>query len=516
MSFARRVGYRHPAHLLVALVCACDAPSERVETWLLAPAADRAPAVWGMEPPIALEREAPLPPPSGELTLDEAQRRALRANPDIHAAVARLESAFARIGESQAAYYPNLSLTGNWSRTFLSPSLVGRITPPINPLPFLPFSPTQDTLNFASILSALSRPLLQTGGLGGGDSNGFSQNSFTFTATWTLFDGFVRRARLLATRANYSASKYERANVERLISSAVNAAYHQTQLGREQLRVAMADEAFSREQLSETEKMVRAGTAARDDVLNFQVRVLAAQAQVTASTGVRDMGRVLLAELLALPDVHWPEGLEVAALTEEQPEDLVEPEVGAWTERAIENRADLKAADYRLKSASENIRLARGQFSPTLNLSGSYGFEKRSTFELSEDDQTAAGGLEMRWQIFTGGFRTSQLRRAEAERREAAAQLERTRNAVLSEVQRAIIGLKDAQQQVALQRLTLEAATENRRIVQAQYVAGRATLVRLNEAQRDYVQADANLATARIRLRQAWSDLNTSAGSNDQ
>jgi outer membrane protein TolC len=507
---------------VVAVVCACDSPpryggqAAHVETWLMSPQAARA-ATANNQGPSAVSAANPdsqtLAPLSGELTLEEARQRALRANPDVHAAQARIEAAFARIGEAQAAYYPNLLLTANSSRTFLAPGLIGRVTPPINPfLPFLPFAPTQDTLTFGSLLTALSQPLLQPRGLGGGDSNAFSQHSMTTTVTWTLFDGFVRRARVLATRANHQAAQRERANVERLILSAVDTAYYQTQLGREQLRVAMADEAFSREQLAETEKMVQAGIAARDDVLNFQVRVLAAQAQVTASTGARDMGRVLLAELMALPDVMWPDGLEVAPLAEEASEDLMKPDVEAWTQQALTRRNDLAAAEFRVQSAAANIRLARGQFNPTLNLSGSYGFEKRSTFELSEDDQSAAGGLEMRWQIFTGGFRTSQLRRAEAERREAAAQLERTRNAVRSEVQRAIIALRDAQQQVALQRLTLEAAGENRRIVQAQYVAGRATLVRLNEAQRDYVQADANLATARIRLRQAWSDLRTAAG----
>ena len=71
----------------------------------------------------------------------------------------------------------------------------------------------------------------------------------------------------------------------------------------------------------------------------------------------------------------------------------------------------------------------------------------------------------------------------------------------------AIIDLNDAQQQILLRRESLETARENRRIIQASYVAGKETLTRLNEAQRDYITADADLALARIRLRQAWSDL---------
>ena len=58
-----------------------------------------------------------------------------------------------------------------------------------------------------------------------------------------------------------------------------------------------------------------------------------------------------------------------------------------------------------------------------------------------------------------------------------------------------------------LQRLNLVSARENRRIVAAEYEAGKASLVRLNQAQRDLIETDAGLALARIRLRQAWTDL---------
>jgi outer membrane protein TolC len=54
-------------------------------------------------------------------------------------------------------------------------------------------------------------------------------------------------------------------------------------------------------------------------------------------------------------------------------------------------------------------------------------------------------------------------------------------------------------------------ALENRRIVQVGYLAGKEDLNRLNGAQRDFITADADLALARIRLRQAWTDLRTAA-----
>ncbi len=96
---------------------------------------------------------------------------------------------------------------------------------------------------------------------------------------------------------------------------------------------------------------------------------------------------------------------------------------------------------------------------------------------------------------------------AQAHRAEARANLERRRLTMASEVRSSAIAVADAQKQIRLQRESLTTARENRRIIQVGYLAGKETLTRLNEAQRDYIEADANLARARIRLRRAWSAL---------
>ena len=92
---------------------------------------------------------------------------------------------------------------------------------------------------------------------------------------------------------------------------------------------------------------------------------------------------------------------------------------------------------------------------------------------------------------------------------ESAANLKRLRLKVQSEVRSALIDLHNAQEQIGLHRERLAKANKIRHIVKADYeVKGTELLTRLNETQRDVIAADANLALARIRLRQAWSDLN--------
>jgi outer membrane protein TolC len=53
---------------------------------------------------------------------------------------------------------------------------------------------------------------------------------------------------------------------------------------------------------------------------------------------------------------------------------------------------------------------------------------------------------------------------------------------------------------------------ENRDLVEKEYQAGQASLVRLNEAQRDLNRAQGRLALALVGLRQALKNLDASTG----
>ena len=507
-----------PAGVLAAwtalwLCAGCQPPHESIRSVLqrhsLAmerlPEEDRRRLMPRTEP---VESEAPPAPVVPErLTIWEARRIALQANPDIHAAQARLEGALARIGEARAPYFPTLSAVHNSSRNFLVPeSRSPLIRLPATVYPDF-FDPGQQ-LNLPWVFSALGNQFLGAQqSYGGTNTNSFSQHSTSLVAAWTLFDGFTREARLMASKYSYRATAMGMADVERLLIQAVDTAFLQILLAREEYRIAQADEAFSGELLDVAEKRRDSGKSTEADVLNFQVRVRAAQAGVVLARGALDTARVVLAELMGLPEARLDPSVVLPPLVDETGRAVTPPDEAFWLEIAYQYRPDLAQRQHVVRAAEENVRAVMGQFSPSVTLSGSYGMENRSNLDYGQEDQASAIGLEVNWQLFTGGFRTSQLRRLREDLRETRARLERARLTVASDVRRAVITVVSAQEEVLLQRLAIEAATENRRIVSAQYAAGKTSLVRVNEAQRDYVQADGDLTTARVRLRQAWSDL---------
>lgn len=465
------------------------------------------PAPYGS--PVKMEEAAALLP-EGILPLEDSRALAVRANPDVHAAHARLQVALARIAQARSRYLPTVTMTVNSSRTFLTPASRNFLSTGLQSSTAAPTGIETSNLAVNGLLNALRTPLF--GFDVGGETNSFSDHSLALSASWTIFDGFIREAQVLAAKHLYLASADSLLDVQRLIISAVDVAYYQVQLAQEQIRIALADEVFSQDQFDETTKLRRAGRATSADVDNFRVRVLAAQANVTAAIGLRDSGRVVLAELMGIADVNLPQELALSPLLSETQEELELPEAGEWIARALEHRPDLSQLDRIVDSELQNVRVADGAFYPSLNASGSWGFDRSSNYKLTADDQSAALGVELRWELYTGGRRRAQLRAAEGLRTQAVADRYRLRLAVQAEVRRAIIDLQDAQEQIRLQRENLKVALESRRIIQAGYLAGKETLTRLNQAQRDFVTADVDLTLARIRLRRAWSDLRTAGG----
>jgi outer membrane protein len=457
-------------------------------------------------PAVTGERAASIVP-DGELTIDAARALAVRTNPDIHAAQARFEQALARVSEARSRYYPNLVATHTSTRTFEVPANRNRLANAASSLQGSSTFPTD--LNsppaVLALINAIRRPFFREGG--DGDTNSFSEHATSLTSSWLLFDGFVREAQLMATKYLHRASTYALLDAQRLLVRSVDAAYYQVQLAREQIRIAIAAEEFSREQFVETGKLQSAGRASVADVDNFRVRMLAAQAELAGARGLHESGRVILAELMGIEGAHLPANIELSPLAEESEAELAAPAVEDFMAEATANRPDLRQLEELVRSEEEHVRAAYGLYQPVILMTGSWGFNRTSNLRYEVDDQSSAAGLEVRWELFNGGAREALIRVAESVQAESCAVLARQRLSVESEVRRAVIDVQNSQEQIHLQRENLATAHENRRIVQAGYQGGKEPLTRLNEAQRDYITSDANLALARIRLRQAWSDL---------
>jgi outer membrane protein TolC len=455
-----------------------------------------------------------------ELDLETAQRIALSNNPSLRAAAEAVNQANQKIKQARSAWFPQLSTTAAASRTRLDKNTFeqqqqvtallqrqGRETSQqqqfVEDLSQLPgLSSTAQTIQIFTEVLTPDEDAKRT----------FTDYSLSLSAQWSLFDGLSRKFTHLATRHAGREAEAGYRDAMRLLMDGVARAYYTAVLSRENMRVTRADEEFQRRLHKEAQARYRAGQAALSDELNFEVRANLSRTRVIESELNFDTAMIALARLMGMPEGRFPEGIALAPLNVEKPEDLEMPGAEGLIDYAINHRPDLVQGMWGADRKSAAAKAWRGELFPVIGISATESAVSRDSASIGPDDFTATISFGLTWDIFTGGRNLARWREAKAGARQAQYELAQTEIDALSEVHTALKNLKAAREQIRLQRKNVVLVRENRNMVEKAYGVGQVSLVRLNEAQRDLLQAEVQLALARVGLKQAWHDLRTATG----
>ncbi len=212
------------------------------------------------------------------------------------------------------------------------------------------------------------------------------------------------------------------------------------------------------------------------------------------------------------PDLRLPDHVEVAPLPEERNEDMVLPDETAAIQYALDCRPDLIQKEHGVDRAKAALWDRYGNLSPKVSLFASWNDQRTERGTYEQKNQTTTVGVDLSYDIFTGGRKVSRIVEAKHAKRQAEYKLIEAQRNVISDVLQARLALQTAQNQLVLQRTASEKVRENRDLVELEYQAGKAPLVRLNQGQRDLVEAQVRLAFARVNLRKAWHELRTATG----
>jgi len=415
------------------------------------------------------------------LDLETAKRILLENNPSLKAAEERVRQARAQVRQARSTFFP-------WIEGRLSGS---RIRQSENT-----FQQTLAQARFFDPRASISNP----------------EDYYTagVAASWLVFDGLAREFTFAMARLGEKGSKEAFRDALRLLLSSAATSYYGAQLARENIAIAEADLAFNQRQVEEAESRKRVGTGSLSNVLSFEVQANAARVGFISAQRAYETSVAALAALLGQADAAFPPGLELARLGGETSQEMTLPEITPLMDYAMKHRTDLLQADYALKQAQKDVAVARAQFFPTINLTASYEGERADTVDFESDDFGDSVALSLSYKLFSGGQNLAGWRAAKARRDEVRRNLENLRLIMASEIRETLAQLKAAQQELKLQRSNAELVQRNRDLVEKEYAAGQASLVRLNEAQRNLIQAQSRLALALVSLRQAWHDLKTS------
>ena len=412
------------------------------------------------------------------LNLETACKIAVADNPSIAAAKARVSQAIEHLAQAKSFWWPRIDLNGSASRLSYSDN---------------EYAKSLQTARFFD-------PLVKTD-----DSEDIYLGNAV--AQWTVFNGFKRWFATVAARHGAEENKEALMDIKRLVAAAVGLSYHNGQLAREKVKIAKEDELFNRRQIKEAEARYRVGTGSLSDVLNFKVQVNSARSSSISFKLEYEIAMHALAVLLGIPEAKFPLDFGLASLVPETADDMVLPEIEPLIAHAMEHRPDILQGNLSVKRCKSGVGVARADFFPILVFSGSIDGKRIDNPHFEEDDFGSSIGLNLKYNLFEGGLTMAKVREAEQKHKEAIKNLENTKNTVASEVRKALARLKAVQDELRLQRQNARLVKKNRELVEKGYQAGQSSLVRLNEAQRNFNTAMGRLALARVNLCQAWHDL---------
>ena len=177
-------------------------------------------------------------------------------------------------------------------------------------------------------------------------------------------------------------------------------------------------------------------------------------------------------------------------------------------------RPDVQAAEQNLVAANANVGVARAAYFPAISLTGALGLQS------DELDDLFDAGLSKAWSfspnlaapIFNGGKIRANVRVAEAKRKQALADYEKSIQTAFREVADALAGVQYLRRQLAADEETLQAETRRLDLSQLRYEGGVDSYSDVLDAQRYQFNAELTAVQTRNDLLNAVVQLYKALG----
>ncbi len=320
-----------------------------------------------------------------------------------------------------------------------------------------------------------------------------------------LFRGGRGLNALRAAELEHVASAREGARTRDLVVFAVTEAFYRI-VGLDSL---IATTQFSRQSLEahhrQIEEHIAVGKAAKVDLLRIAVRL----ADLDQNLVQLENNRKIAAQLLLYRmgrEGRSESGLRVVA-------DLREPEL-PWTweempERALVNRADYRAAQFRTEAQRKRLSVAKGGRWPEVVLKGRYGGRSGGDLEFDEDWNV---GVQLGVPLFAGGTLSAGIKQEQHKLHRAEEAERKLRLTIELEVRAAGLHLQEARTRIHTAGLVVAQAREVLRIEQERHRLGKGTVAEVLEAQAELLKMQTQAVQALVDRALAVAELEKAMG----
>jgi NodT family efflux transporter outer membrane factor (OMF) lipoprotein len=383
---------------------------------------------------------------------------ALANNGDLKVAIARVEEARAQRLDAQSALFPHLDGKLNTSRGNTSPSLDRT-------------------------------------------SNLFDSE---FDASWELdiFGGNRRAAE--AARATLASRRASARKVQVSLLAEVVRNYIDYRRLEQQIKLTQENLQAQQETLTAVQEQVKEGAASLLDQSRVETQAGTTEANLPDLTSQLVTSRNNLAVLAGLT----PEQI-LAPLTAE-PLPKVTPQLILSTPaNVIANRPDVQVAERDLAAATANQGVALSNWFPKVNLAGLFGLQ-HFTGLPSFGAWNVGGTIQL--PIIDFGHVRALVRLADARQQEALATYEQTIKLALADVESSLTAYAKAREREAILEKAAKSSRQAEEMACVQYKEGIASLLDVLEAQRQRLETETTLLSAKANVGQSYAAMYKALG----
>jgi len=348
----------------------------------------------------------------------------------------------------------------------------------------------------------------------------YSSTRLGLSVTQSLLRGFgtdVNLARLRQSRLETDITQYELRGFSESLLAQVETTYWDYALSQRQIEIVEESLKIAKQQIADTEEMIKVGAMAEAELAAVQAEVAAQQQALINARSTMESTRLLLLRMLNPPgQTLWDRDINIV-----HPPTLPEiklDEIETHVALAIRMRPEMNQA--KLDVQKENLEIVRTKngLLPQMDLFitlGKTGYADSfsgSVNDIDGDSYDILAGLNFKYPIFNRDAR-AQNRRAVLRRDQAEMALDNLKQLVELDVRSAYIEVNRTKEQISASTATRKFQEEKLRIETEKFRVGLSTNFFVAQAQRDLLLSRINEVQAVVNYLKALINFYRQEGS---
>lgn len=270
---------------------------------------------------------------------------------------------------------------------------------------------------------------------------------------------------------------------------------------------------------SDTQNLMKAGLATRNDLLKIQVQFSNAKlAKIDAANDV-EVAMMSLNNIMEQPVETQIDLTSVPNIVVK--DDSLSGEISAATpapqliEMAMKSRPDVLAMQARVQAAEAGVTTAQGNWWPQIGLTANYFYNRPNQRYLPAKDEfkgTWEIGIGVQFDIWNWGATMFQTEQAQSQLQQSEYALSQLKDNATLEVKRYQLGVDRAAKKIDVASEAVDQAEENSRLTNEKYKNGLATSTDLLDANVALLQARTSYTGALVEHEIAVARLNKALG----